>query len=154
MIRIASEKDLFDSFRPLDQGEVALPENLDFPLDLKDYLAWTEPSGHRVFLLFTTPGRKAPLGIVFKRDSSAGSSMPASMCEWCHSVRAGDGVTLLTATASSRRTVGIYLCRDLSCKNKSETAPSPDDLPQSTSGNDRVRRIVQRMSEFATRNIF
>src|SRR3954468_3575933 len=117
MIRIASENGLRESFRVMDRDQVILPEQLRFPLEIEDYLAWVEPSGARVYLLFDDRKRKLPLGIVFRRDQSAGGGSPR-MCEWCHSIRSGDQVSLLTATANSQRRIGIQLCRDLSCKSK------------------------------------
>jgi hypothetical protein len=152
MFRIASENELLESFRPLDRGEVQLPESFHYPMTVRDYLTWTEPSGHRVYLLFSNRLTNAPLGIVFQRDPSAGGA--AAMCEWCHSVRAGNGVTLLTAAASAQRRVGIPLCRDLSCKEKAEAAPGPDDVPQVAQGRERIRRIVERMADFARQNLF
>ena len=154
MIRIASEKELLESFRPLDREEVLeFPANLKFPFLLKDYLTWTEPSGHRIYLVFNEQDTRRPLGIVFKRGQGAGTA-PPQMCEWCHSVRAGDGVGLLTATASSSRRVGLHLCRDLSCKDKVESTPGANDFFESMSSRERIQRIVGRMTEFARRQLF
>jgi hypothetical protein len=156
MIRIASETELLDSFRALDRDEVELPDDLSFPVLVKDYLTWSDPGGHRVYLVFSEPGadsrKRSALGIVFRR--SASGSGPPQMCEWCHAVRGGDGVMLLTATASSQKRVGIHLCRDLSCKDKVEAAPGAHDFPESLSARDRTQRILQRMSQFARRAIF
>ncbi len=156
MIRIFNEKELLDSFRPLDRDQVELPKDLKFPLGIQDYLAWVEPSGARVYLVLAEPENRHPLGVVFRRDQTSGPA--AMMCEWCHSVRAGDGVTLLTATASSHKRVGIPLCRDLSCKDKAllrvADAPGPHDFPETLNGPEKVRRIVARMSSFARRNLF
>lgn len=152
MIRIASETELLDSFRSLDRDEVELSKDLSFPMLVKDYLTWSDPGGHRVYLVFTEPGRKTPLGIVFRRSSSG--TVPPQMCEWCHSVRGGDGVRLLTATASSNKRVGLHLCSDLSCKNKVEEAPGANDFPETLSTRERTQRILQRMSQFARRAIF
>jgi len=156
MIRIASETELLDSFRTLDRDEVELPANFSFPMLVKDYLTWSDPGGHRVYLVFSEPGsdpkKRNSLGIVFRRSSSG--TVPPQMCEWCHSVRGGDGVMLLTATASTHKRVGIHLCRDLSCKDKAESAPGANDFPESLSARERTQRILQRMSQFARRAIF
>jgi hypothetical protein len=152
MIRIASEAQLLESFRDLDRDEVEISKDLHFPMLVKDYLTWSDPGGHRVYLVFSEPGHKTPLGVVFRRSSSG--AVPPQMCEWCHSVRGGDGVMLLTATASSQKRVGIHLCRDLSCKDKVESAPGANDFPESLSSRERTQRILQRMSQFARRAIF
>lgn len=153
MIRIASEKELLESFRLIDRAEVELPGNGRFPMVIRDYLAWSEPSGNRLFLVLADRERQLPLGIVFRRDQSGGSG-PARMCEWCHAVRSGDGVTLLTAASSSHRRVGLNLCRDLSCKDRLEEAPGVDDLPRLLSDQERLRRILRRMSAFARQNLY
>lgn len=152
MIRITSEKDLLEAFRPLDRDQVELPETLRFPLLLKDYLSWTEPSGNRVFLVYTERDRKYPLGIVFRQDQSGAGS--AGMCEWCHSVRSSGGVSLLTAQASLNRRVGVQLCRDLTCKHKVESQPGADDFPETLSHRERIQRILQRISTFGRQQIF
>lgn len=152
MIRIANEAELLDSFREVDRPEVELPRELAFPLGLKDYLAWVEPAGCRVFLVYEDPDSRKAFGIVFRRDQGGGGA--AGMCEWCHSVRSGDGVGLLTASASANRRVGISLCRDLSCREKAESAPGVDDLPQSPNARERVRGITRRMASFARQSLF
>src|SRR3712207_2313157 len=106
MIRIPSEKELLESFRLIDRDEVEVPKDLRFPIVVKDYLAWSEPSGYRTYLVFGDGERRQPLGIVFRRDQLAGGASP-QMCEWCHCVRGSDGVSMLSATASSKRRIGI-----------------------------------------------
>src|SRR4051812_1238764 len=121
MFKVSSESELLESFRELDRAEIRLPESLKYPLFVTDYLTWLEPSGHRTYLLFKMLPDRPPVGIVFRRNASAGSV--ATMCEWCQSTRSGSNVSLLTATASSNRTVGIHLCNDLSCRDKALAAP-------------------------------
>ncbi len=154
MIRIASENEILNSFRELDRSEVEFPENLQVPLLLKDYLAWTEPSGYRVFLVFNDPVKNVPMGVVFHRGAATGAS-PPMMCEFCHSVRSGDGVMMLTAAASSRRRVGLSLCRDLNCKAKIEaSAPGAHDFFESATPREKVQRLVRRMAVFSRQNLF
>lgn len=137
MFKLSSETELLDSFRPIDREEIRLPEHLGFPAFVPDYLAWIEPSGHRAYVVFKAFADRPPLGIVFRRDQGGGSV--ASMCEWCQSMKGDSNVSLLTARASSKRVVGLHLCNDLSCREKFEGPRA---------------RIVQRMSEFALRNLF
>src|SRR4051794_7258476 len=96
MIRISSEAHLRSTFRSIDQDEVVPPVETRFPLVAKDYLRWLEPSGHRVFLVFEDEG--ALRGVVFQRTSGAADTA-AAMCQWCHAVRSGPAVGLLTAAA-------------------------------------------------------
>jgi hypothetical protein len=152
MIRIHSEQELREAFRPLDREELALPQDLEFPFVVKDYFAWTEPSGFRIYLVLADRLKRLPMGIVFRRDQSGGDT--PRMCEWCHSVRGGNAVTLLTAAASEKRRVGLHLCGDLSCKDRVDAAPGPDDVPQVLSGVARLRRITERMGDFARRTCF
>jgi hypothetical protein len=71
-------------------------------------------------------------------------------------VRSSGGVGLLTAASSANRRVGIYLCRDLSCKEKAKAEPGADDMPEipQSSEAERVRLIVRRMTAFARRQLF
>src|SRR5687767_778014 len=120
MIRIGNEKELLDSFRPLDREMVELPKDIGFPFILKDYMAWIEPSGARVFLVYTEPGKKLPLGISFRRNQSTHGTA-SRMCDWCHSTGGSDKIGLLTAQSSDRKWVGLQLCLDLSCKDNEES---------------------------------
>lgn len=152
MFRISSDKKLLESFRLIDREEVVLPSSFHFPLLVKDYLTWTEPSGHRVYLVFNDRITGMPLGIVFRQTSTGG--VVAQMCDWCHSVRGGNAVSLLTATASSNRRVGLYLCHNLSCMEKTEEAPGVDDIPVLMLPRERIQKLIKRMGEFARRELF
>lgn len=156
MIRIESAAALIESFRPIDRemhGEaLEVPGSFRFPMLVRDYVAWMEPSGARAFVVFADPGSRAPMGIVLRRDTSGAT--PPAICEWCHSTRGEGGIGLLTATASDKRRVGIHLCRDLACKERVEAAAEADSSFVPVSARDRVRRVVERMASFARRNLF
>ena len=70
MFRIETEKDLLQAFRPRDRKTLELPADLKFPLFVRDYLAWSEPAGTRVFLVLPSQGSRLPVGIAFRRDSA------------------------------------------------------------------------------------
>ncbi|MBC7691238.1 MAG: FBP domain-containing protein [Methylotenera sp.] len=151
--KISSETELLNCFRDLDRDEVLLTQELSFPIIVTDYLTWLEPSGVRAYLVFKDRSEGAPLGISFRRDQGPGVS-PA-MCEWCHSVRSGESIGLLSATASSKRRVGIQLCRDLSCKAKVlAEAPGVSDLSSTVSAEAKLAGVVGRMTDFARRQLF
>lgn len=152
VFKISNEQELKECFRPLDREEVIVPQDFHYPAIVKDYLTWVEPSGYRVYLVFSDRLGAPPLGIVFRRDQSAGTA--AAMCEWCHSVRTGDGVSVLSANSSSRKRVGLHLCRDLSCKEKAESEPGVHDFPISQSPQEKIKRIIGKMAAFARREIF
>lgn len=141
------------TFRAIDQDEVYVPPDLKFPIGVRDYLAWTEPSGHRVFLVFVEPYSQEKLGIVFHRTHGTADT-PAAMCQWCHAVRAGGAVALLTAAVTKRRRVGLHLCANLNCRENALSTPGIHDFIESISANERVKRILVRMSAFARRNLF
>jgi len=142
MIRIAQAEELVDSFRDLDRDQVELPDTFAFPMLLKDYLVWVEPSGHRVFLVFAHPERRVPMGLVFQRGGQSDS--PPMMCEFCHNVRSGGQITMMTAAASRTRRVGLHLCRDLGCKHGEDPALARE----------RAREVTRRMAHFARQNLF
>src|SRR4051794_21679691 len=89
MKRFTSQNELLDCFRPFERQEVELPPDLRFPLGITDYLAWAQPAGCRMYLVFEEPLTGKSLGVVFRCDQPGGEA-GAGMCEWCHSVRAGD----------------------------------------------------------------
>ena len=149
---IKSEKELLETFRQIDREEVIFSKELSYPLRLEDYFTWIEPSGNRVYLIKESTSSNLPFGIVFRRDQSTGG--PSAMCEWCHAVRSGSDVSLLTATSSSQRRVGIYLCRDLSCKEKAVHTPNPDDVPRFNTAGERIQAIMKRMDLFAKKYLF
>ena len=115
--------------------------------------------GPRAFLVFADPSTaKAgatplPRGIVFHRNSG-GLPDAAAMCEWCHVVRTGGRVKLMSACASEHRRVGLYLCADLGCVTRAHETPGVDDLPEGLDGRERARRTLRRISDFASRRLF
>ena len=121
MFLLKTEDDLLRAFRPRDREKVELPEGIQFPLFVRDYLAWTEPAGTRVFLMLASPGSRRPLGIAFRRDSQGGGAS-SHMCDWCHAYGSANEIGLLTTDVNSKRRVGVNLCLDLRCKEKLESA--------------------------------
>nr|WP_254614282.1 MULTISPECIES: FBP domain-containing protein [unclassified Myxococcus] len=119
VFRFETDRDLIQSFRPRDRRVMEMPPGLIFPLFVRDYLAWTETSGARVYLVFSAPGSHQPIGIIFRRDTGGGLDV-ARMCEWCHNYGSSHAVDLLTTDVNSKRRVGISLCVDLRCKDKLE----------------------------------
>jgi hypothetical protein len=152
MFIIRSDKELLESFRAQDQAEVFIPNDLAFPKISKDYLTWMEPSGARAYLVFQDESFKAPFGIVFRRDQTAGPTV-AAMCDWCHSVRSGNEVGVLTVATSDRRRVGLSLCRDLSCADKIRSEPSASDFPVQASVQERIRKLLGKMARLARREL-
>jgi hypothetical protein len=111
---------------------------------VRDYLAWTETSGARVYLVFAPPGSRKPIGIIFRRDASDGSGI-SSMCDWCHSYGSSSEVGLLTTDVNSKRRVGVHLCVDLRCKEKLEDAADRAGRHPI----EYLERLRERMSRFA-----
>jgi hypothetical protein len=151
MTNLTTEAELLRCFREIDQPDVELAPDLKLPLPLGDVLAWSV--GPRAFLVFRERPDARPRGIVFHRNSSA---MPdaAAMCEWCHAVRGHGGVKLMSVRADERRRVGLYLCSDVSCIGRAQDVPGPDDVTDRVDGDERARRTLRRISEFASRRLF
>ncbi len=76
------------------------------------------------------------------------------MCQWCHSVRPGNAVGLLTTDLSANRRIGLHLCVDLDCKQQAERGPGVNDFNEGLDTNDKISRIVARMNHFAKHNLF
>jgi hypothetical protein len=152
MFQIDNESDLKSFFREVDQPEVILSDDLKFPVRARDYLRWLEPSGNRVYLIFKVPTFKAPLGIVFRRDQALGPAV-AAMCEWCHAVRSGNEIGVLTATSSKKKRIGLSLCRDLSCADKIRSAPGANDFSSNASIPLRIERVLEKMADVSRREL-
>ncbi len=144
MFQLKTEDDLFSAFRTRDRRHVTLPEDVKFPLFVRDYLAWVEPTGVRAFLLFSAPGDVHPTGIAFRRDQS-GDRSPTGMCEWCHSHGAPDMISLLTTDVTEHRRVGLSLCRDLGCGGRLEEVADR----AGKNAREEARTLLSRMRRFA-----
>lgn len=153
MIRINSEEQLLETFREIDRDEVQVPLTARFPMAVKDYVSWIEPSGHRIYLVFEDVQTGAPLGVVFQR-THASADTKASMCQWCHAVRSGTGVGLLTASASKNHRVGVHLCADLNCRDHAMGPPGVNDFNESLSSAEKMQNVLRRMTAFARKNLF
>lgn len=142
MFKLDSEQDLLTAFRPKDRSVVEVPRDLVLPKFVRNYLAWTHPSGGKVYLVFSVPGG-VPTGIVF--DVNGGSSNVMQMCDWCHHAGPG-GVAVLTATLNSIKRVGVNVCADLSCQEKLEDAALRGGYSVLPS----MQKLVERMGKFAS----
>ncbi|XXF76794.1 FBP domain-containing protein [Myxococcaceae bacterium GXIMD 01537] len=144
MFRLETDRDLIKSFRPRDQRAIEMPKGIKFPMFVRDYLAWRESSGARMYLVFGAPGTHKPIGIIFRKDSEAGPPV-AALCDWCHTYGSSNEVGLLTTAVSSKRRVGVHLCLDLRCKEKLE------DAANRTGHHPRegLERLHERMFRFA-----
>lgn len=121
---IASETELMRCFSERLHSKVILGREIELPLRAQYYFTWGESSGVYRYLVFKKPGWDSPRGVVFRVGSSNTEGATGGICDWCHSYGGSGQVGLLTTTVSSKRTVGMMLCRDLSCGDKIENAPS------------------------------
>jgi hypothetical protein len=144
MFKLDTEQALLGAFRPKDRAGVEVTKDIVLPRFVRDYLAWTEPSGAHVYLVFAVPGG-VPTGVVFDVTRGAGSTTP-QLCDWCHTSGFGNGVALLTATVNSRRRAGVNVCADLSCKDKLEEAANRGGYSVLPS----MQRLLERMGRFAS----
>jgi hypothetical protein len=145
MFRIETEKELLGAFRSRDRKHVELPKGTKLPLFVRDYLAWVDPYGVRVFLVFTAPGSKRPTGIAFRRDQGGDKNLAPHMCEWCRAHGTSDQIGLLTTDVDSKRRVGVNLCLDLRCNERLETTANL----AGRSVMDETKKLIERMAHFA-----
>jgi treble-clef zinc-finger protein len=145
MFRIETEKELLSAFRSRDRKFVELPKGTRLPLFVRDYLAWVDPYGVRVFLVFTAPGSKRPTGIAFRRDQQGDKNLAPHVCDWCRAHGTSDQIGLLTTDVDSKRRVGVNLCLDLRCNERLETTAN-------LAGRnvlDETQLLIERMARFA-----
>jgi hypothetical protein len=117
-----------------------LAEGISFPIKVKRVVTWTY--GNRSYLVFRQRDAGGPMGIVL-HHSGAGGPHVATMCHWCQRVRVRGEVRLLSARVTRRRSVGQYLCADLSCFHDQSAAvyESPAEVIH------RIDRAFERMYE-------
>lgn len=116
---IVSEEELIQSFRPRDQNKLILPEGLRFPLKVRSYFTWKEPSGNYTYLVFKMPNWDTPRGIAFKR-SSAMAENAGGLCNWCHAYGGSEEIGMLSTAMNSNVSLSYFLCKDLNCIEKIE----------------------------------
>lgn len=146
MFRIETEKELLSAFRSRDRKHVEPPKGTRFPLFVRDYLAWVDPYGVRVFLVFSAPGSKRPTGIAFRRDQQGDKASAPHVCDWCRASGATDQIGLLTTDVDSKRRVGVNLCLDLRCSERLESAMNL----AGRSAVEENKKLLERMARFAT----
>ncbi|MFP2902225.1 FBP domain-containing protein [Corallococcus sp. 4LFB] len=144
MFRIESEKELLRAFRSRDRKYVELPKGTQLPLFVRDYLAWVDPYGVRVFLVFVAPGSKHLTGIAFRRAQQGDPTLAPKMCDWCWTSTDAE-IGLLTTDVDSKRRVGVNLCLDLRCGERLQA--QADRAGRSTL--DENAQLIQRMARFA-----
>jgi hypothetical protein len=144
MFKLDTEQALLDAFRPKDRKAVEVTSDVKLPALVRDYLAWSHPSGAYTYLVFAVPGG-APTGIVFETNGGPGPPVP-QMCDWCHSSGLGNQIGLLTARLNAKKRVGVNVCTDLSCRSKLE-----DEANRSgRSVVPMLEKLVARMGRFAS----
>ncbi len=140
--QIVSMEELVACFRRIDRKEVELADDLSFPITINRVVTWVY--GNRSFVVFWKRDADGPMGIVFRHSGSGGPHV-ATMCHWCQRVRARGEVKLLSARVTGRRTVGQYLCADLSCFHDQSAANAVYESPAEVIH--RIERAFDRMYE-------
>lgn len=118
---VNSEEELINSFRLRDQKKLILPEKLKFPLSIRSYFTWKEPSGVYTYLIFKMPNWDLPRGVTFKRSHPSGEPT-GGLCNWCHAYGPSDEIGMMSVNMSSTVSLSYFLCLDLRCIEKIEEA--------------------------------
>lgn len=116
-----SETELLNVFRKKDKEKVVLPRAMKFPVRVRFYHAWTEPSGVYTYLIFKKSGWEAPRGVVFKRGATGSHNSPTRLCDWCHAYGRADQIGMMRVVVNPKVTLGMMICLDLSCEEKLES---------------------------------
>ncbi|WP_374076055.1 FBP domain-containing protein [Bdellovibrio bacteriovorus] len=118
---IETEEELIQAFRLRDQKKLILPERLQFPLNVRSYFTWKEPSGVYTYLVFKMPNWDLPRGVAFKRTAHSGESV-GGLCNWCHAYGSSEEIGFLSVTMSAQVSNSYIICQDLRCIEKIEEA--------------------------------
>lgn len=118
---IASEEEMIRSFRLRDQKKLLLPERLQYPLNIRSYFTWKEPSGVYTYLVFKMPNWDLPRGVVFKRTPPS-AEPTGGLCSWCHAYGSSDDIGFMSVAMSANVSTSYLICQDLRCIEKIEEA--------------------------------
>lgn len=118
---IGSEQELAEAFRERDQAKLLVPAGLEYPINIRSYFTWKEPSGVYTYLIYKMPNWDMPKGVAFKRTAPSGEQT-GGLCNWCHAYGPSDEIGLLSVTMNSNVTMSYFLCHDLRCIEKIEEA--------------------------------
>ena len=118
---VASEEELTQSFRMRDQKKLVLPIDLKYPLNIRSYFTWREPSGVYTYLVFKAPNWDLPRGVAFKRSSAKGDGT-GGLCSWCHSYGTSEEIGMMSVKMDANVSCSYILCQDLRCIEKIEEA--------------------------------
>jgi hypothetical protein len=119
MFTIASKEELIGAFRKPDLKKLILPEGLQFPIHVRSYFTWKEPSGVYVYLVFKLPNWDLPRGVAFKKVPIRGGPT-GNLCNWCHAYGSSEEIGMMSLALNSRVSHSYLLCNDLSCVQKIE----------------------------------
>lgn len=139
-----SKEDILDCFRDRDRDRVILQRGIEFPMRVQYYFTWGESSGVYRYLLFKKPGWERPRGLIFRVGSSNSDAATGGICDWCHAYGNSEQIGLMTTAINSKRTIGVMLCRDLSCGDKIENGPSQSSRSPET----RILELCDRIGRF------
>lgn len=118
---IGSEQELAEAFRERDQAKLLVPAGLEYPINIRSYFTWKEPSGVYTYLIYKMPNWDMPKGVAFKRTAPSGEQT-GGLCNWCHAYGSSDEIGLLSVTMNSNVSMSYFLCHDLRCIEKIEEA--------------------------------
>lgn len=141
---ISSEEDMLNSFSDKDQSKVILPLKWKYPFSSQYYFSWTESSGVYMYLLFKQPHWDKPRGFIFNRKQTSSEPGNTRMCDWCHYFGPADQVGFVTMKANRQTTIGLMLCLDLGCMEKTETL----SMLSGRSFDKEAQKVCERMGEF------
>ncbi|MBI5495110.1 MAG: FBP domain-containing protein [Deltaproteobacteria bacterium] len=144
LFRIDDEAALRAAFRPRDLRAWAPPARVAWPLLVRDCVSWADPVGDHVCVVFQDPVSRQPLGISFQRESAAGAT-GSRLCDWCHAFGSVREIGLLMCERTSRRRIGVWLCRDLACADRAEEVA----FRAGRNGKKARAVVVERMWHFA-----
>lgn len=144
---LSSKDDLVQSFRSKDQDKLVLPDDLKFPLRVRSYFTWKEPSGVYTYLVFKMPNWELPRGVAFKRTTSAGEPT-GGIYNWCHAYGSSEEIGMMSMVLSPKVLMSYFLCQDLRCIEKIKDAcelagKSPDKQISDLYG--RMEKLFERL---------
>ena len=117
---VIESKDEFNQcFREKDQKKLILPMGLKFPLAVRSYFTWSEPSGVYTYLVFKKPNWDLPRGAVFKKVAQHGEPV-GGLCSWCNSYGSSEDIGMFSVAVNANTSFSYILCQGFRCVEKIE----------------------------------
>jgi hypothetical protein len=140
-------KQIEDSFTKRVK-DLKIPDLAGINWETREFLAWFHNDGSKAYLC--TYYKDTPLGIELA-ITKAGNSLHTKMCSLCHTLHAGNSISLFTYSVirPQYRTFGDYFCTNLNCSGYVRGTNTHNvQMQEDFTSEDKVIRLEMNLEKF------